>query len=305
MNKQYTYASLVTLILLFSLLGCSRGPESLSANERPIPSQLPSNERESLRKLPFKGAHNFRDLGGYKTTDGRQIKWGLLYRSDKLSELTSTDEQYMERLSLKRIVDFRSVAEREAQPDRIAPDSSIRIEQLPVNVSGVNPDLIKNKIESGDVSQQEMSKLLIDANREFVEKYTPLYREWIQSLLDKDAVPMVFHCTAGKDRTGFAAALVLLALGVPKDTVMSDYLATNTFTGEHVEKTLLVIKLASFFQTDVEAIRPLFGVEAEFLQEAFNAIDEHYGSTENYLQNGLGLDKEKLSQLKNLLTEAI
>jgi protein-tyrosine phosphatase len=114
---------------------------------------------------------------------------------------------------------------------------------------------------------------------------------------------MMFHCTAGKDRTGFGAAIIMLALGVPKETIMEDYLATNIYTHDRIERTLLIVKVASFFQTDTEALRPILGVEAVFLEEAFNAIEDHYGSTDNYLKLGLGLDEDKLQQLRDLLTE--
>lgn len=297
--------ALVLSVLLLLISACDSGPSSLPADKRPIPAQSPNTEREALRRLPFEGAHNFRDIGGYKTTDGRRVKWGMIYRSDKLSELTPADEQYMERLGLARIVDFRSTAEREAEPDRIAPDSSIAIEPMPINVDGTIFDVIKAKIESGDIHKDEMNQIMIDANRDLVEKYTIIYRPWAQSLLDEQRLPMMFHCTAGKDRTGFGAAIILLAVGVPMDTVMQDYLATNAYTAEHIDKMLLMIKVASLFQADTEALRPLMGVQAEFLQEAFKAIEEHYGSIDVYLEEGLGLDGEKRARLRELLTEEV
>ena len=288
---------------LLVLTGCERGPSSLPADERPIPAQLPEAEREALRKLPFENAHNFRDLGGYKTSDGKTVKWGLIYRSDKLSELSSEDEFYLDRLGLTRIVDFRSIKEREAAPDRVAPASSIAIQHVPIKVTGADFDLIKSKIESGDLREDELSELLVQANRELVEQYTLIYRAWIQSILEDNGLPMAFHCTAGKDRTGFGAAIVLLALGVPKETVMADYLATNTYTAEQIEKTVSIVKWASLFQADAEALRPILGVEERFLNEAFLAIDEHYGSVDNYLTEGLGLTPDKRQQLRDLLLE--
>src|SRR5690606_28692555 len=123
-----------------------------------------------------------------------------------------------------------------------------------------------------------LDNFLVDANRDFVEQHTPVYREWMQSLLQADAYPALFHCTAGKDRTGFAAALVLAALDVPQDTIYQDYLATNSYTEDYREKVKLFITLRSFGKVDGDTLEPLFGVERRYLEEAFKAIDEHYGS---------------------------
>lgn len=303
MNSMYHPFKIILACSLLFLAACDQGPSSLPADQRPIPAELPADQREALRKLPFENAHNFRDLGGYKTTDGKTVKWGLIYRSDKLSDLSSDDEFYLDRLGLTRIVDFRSIKERESAPDRIAPASSIAIQQVPIKVTGADFDLIKSKIESGDLQENELSALLVQANRELVEQYTLIYRAWIQSILADNGLPMVFHCTAGKDRTGFAAAIVLLAVGVPKETVMADYLATNAYTADQIDKTVNVVKWASLFQADAEALRPILGVEERYLNEAFLAIEEHYGSIENYLEAGLGLTPEKREQLKAILLE--
>ncbi|HEB28758.1 MAG TPA: tyrosine-protein phosphatase, partial [Porticoccus sp.] len=171
-----TKSFLLLILIVFGLTACDNGPANLAPDKRPIPAELASEQRESFRKLPFKAAHNFRDLGGYKTTDGRQTKWGMLYRSDTLSELTHDDTMYLERLGLKRIVDFRSKEEQLAAPDIIAANSAINIERMPIAVSGANLEFLTNKISSGNFTKQEMSQLVVNANREFVEKYTLLYR---------------------------------------------------------------------------------------------------------------------------------
>ena len=290
----------ITLLLLSA---CGQGPSSLPAAQRPIPSDLPLKQREALRKLPFENASNFRDIGGYKNTQGQTVKWGLIYRADKLSALSSEDELYLDRLGITRIVDFRSVKEREAAPDRISPASSIAIQHVPIAVSGFDVHLIKSQIESGDLQQQRLSQLLVAANRELVEHYTPTYKAWIHSILESNSLPMVFHCTAGKDRTGFGAALILLALDIPKDVVIADYLATNQYTAKQIDNTITKIKWGSLFQTNAEALRPVLGVEERFINEAFITIEEHYGSIENYLVKGLGLTTTKRQQLKALLLE--
>lgn len=278
--------------------GCDR---STPLDERPVPSELPADAREAYRKLPMDGASNFRDIGGYRTDDGRTVRWGMLYRSDKLSDISPTDERYLDKLAIKRIVDFRSPVEREEEPSRIAPDSSIAVIHRPITVEAAEVDHIKNRIAASDVTREEMGQLLIDANRQMVEKYTPVYREWMQSLLNPDNYPTVFHCTAGKDRTGLAAALVLHALGVPQETIYHDYLLTNRYTSEHTEKMLTVIELSTLFKANSEAVRALFEVDRAYLQEAFTAMEEHYGSVDNYFKEGLGIGAEERQRLREIL----
>lgn len=303
MNTCVKPSTLFLVISLLLLTACEQSLSSLPAAKRPIPAQLPVEQRQALRKLPFEHAHNFRDLGGYINNDGRSVKWGLIYRSDELSDLSSEDEYYLDQLGLTRIVDFRSIKEREAKPDRISPASSIAMQHRPINISATDIDLMKANILSGELDQEQLSNLLVSANREFIEHYTPTYKAWMQSILESNALPMVFHCTAGKDRTGLAAALLLLALDIPKATVMTDYLATNQYTAEQINKTITLIKWGSLFQTDAEALRPILSVEARFINEAFRVIEEHYGSIEGYLEKGLGLTAEKRAHLKALLLE--
>lgn len=293
-----TLTTLVVIALSLALVGCSR---DIPLEARPIPAQLAAEQGDSVRKLPFDGAHNFRDLGGYATADGKTLRWGMLYRSDKLSDLSATDEQYLERLDIRRVVDFRSELERDGEPDRIAPDSSIAIVNKPIAIEAAAIDQVADRIVASDATVEEMGQLLIDANRQMVEDFTPVYREYMQELLVADNYPTVFHCTAGKDRTGLAAALVLSAVGVPRETVMQDYLATNDYTAEHIDKMVMLIKVGSLFRANSEAVRALFAVEERYLGEAFAAIDTHYGDMDNYLSAGLGLGPVERAKLRSLL----
>jgi protein-tyrosine phosphatase len=292
--------NLLVLTALLSITACSR---SVPLEARPAPDQLVSEQGESIRKLPFDGPNNFRDMGGYVTADGKKLKWGMLYRSDKLSDLSATDEQYLEKLAIRRIVDFRSEQERTEEPDRIAPDSSIAIVNKPITIKAVEVGQIGERIVSSDATPEEMGQLLVDANRQMVEDFTPVYREYMQELLVSANYPSVFHCTAGKDRTGLAAALVLSALGVPRDIIIQDYLASNTYNAEHIDKMLMLIEISSFFRANSEAVRAIFAVEERYLNEAFIAIDEHYGSMDNYLTAGLGLGEVERQKLRGLLLQ--
>ena len=115
-------------------------------------------------------------------------------------------------------------------------------------------------------------------------------------------MPALFHCTAGKDRTGFAAALVLLALGVPRETVLEDYLLTNRYRERFDRRVLRWVPLASLFRTRAEDMRPLLEARPEYLEAAFQVMEEEYGGVDGYLERGLGVDARLRAQLEaNLL----
>ena len=267
--------------------------------DRPLHKNDSSLQNEEHRLLPMDGAHNTRELGGYKTTDGKSIKWGMLYRSDKLSDISKTDQKYLQTLGIKKIVDFRSEEEKTEDPD-IIPEGIDYIE-MPISVDGA----MRSKIEAvlkGE-TDKEVKSFLVDANREFVTSYTDVYENFLRGLIDEDA-PTLFHCTAGKDRAGFAAAITLIALGVSKETVIKDYMKTNAFTQERIEEILDQIELMSLYQTDAEILRPLIGVERIYIETAFKTAEEKYGSLENFIRVGLNISDEDIQKLRNKFLES-
>ena len=281
-------------------LGCSRGdpPEM-----RPIPSALPAPERESARRLPLDGAHNARDLGGYPGHEGRRVRWGVLYRSDALGELSDDDVSYLGRLGLRQVVDFRSPPERERAPDRLPQAPAPRVVLRPIVGEVLDPKILQDRLLSGSARSHEMAALLVAGNRAFVTEFSGEYAGFLRDLADAENVPALFHCTAGKDRAGFAAALTLLALGVERETVMQDYLLTNALSGSATDRILLTLRVASFFRTDPDDARPLFEARREYLQAAFDTIDERYGTTDAYFDRGLGIDAATLDRLRANLLE--
>ena len=268
---------------------------------RPIPYKLPLEKREDLRRLPFDGTVNFRDIGGYRTQSGRTLRWGLLYRSDHLGKLTSADLDYIGKLGIKKITDFRGPAERESRPNRIP--EGVFHEKRPIDVAG--PDAwekfeayVKGKIDT------DPKQYLHEVNRLFVTEYTAVYRDWLHDILENsEALPQVFHCTAGKDRTGFAAAVLMRILGVPYETVMRDYLKTNTYIAGKNEKLVWRIRAMSMFRIKADLIRSLMGVEKDYLETAFAAIDEHWGDLKKYIRKGLELSAADVVNLEHLLLE--
>jgi len=292
------HASLALALASALLLSaCDRGPASLAPDQRPLVSELPAAERANFRHLPIKGAPNFRDMGGYKTSDGSMVKWGLLYRTDALGDLTEGDQRYLERLNLQRIVDFRVPEEAAEAPDKLPPSLAPHYKPLPVMFNGQNYNDFVKRLMSGDTEGLHLDKLLVDANRLFVEQGSPIFREWLHGLLETDGA-QAFHCTAGKDRTGFAAAVFLLSLGVPKETVMQDYLLSNQYLKGKNESAIWKMRIFSLGRADTDGVQHLMGVEPSYLQSAFDAMEKNYGSIDNYLREALGVDDAFRAQLR-------
>ena len=285
--------SLVSAVL-FTMISCS-------FEDRPIPADLPSQEREALRRLPVEGAENFRDIGGYKTPDGHSVKWGKLYRSGQLHDLSRGDREYLLLLGIRSVADFRGPSEVEKEPDNLP--EGIKYLSYPVDVAGSD---LREKVISlikGD-AVMDVNGYMIDVNRRFAEDYPETFGKWIKDLANNpDLQPQVFHCTAGKDRTGFAAAILLRILGVPEETVMADYLKSNGYNADYIEKTIKKIRILSFFKNDGEVIRPLLSVDHQYLQTAFDAIDGKWGSFDNYVRRGLNLSDDEITALRDRFLE--
>ncbi len=254
------------------------------------------------RLLPVEGANNFRDLGGYATRDGRRVRWGLLYRSDHLADLSERGLRYLEHLGVRLLCDFRGPGEREEDPNRLPAENGPRTVELSIADESFDPDELRRRILSGDLADVALDQILVEGNRKFATVYRDRYRTLFELLKHAGNLPLLIHCTAGKDRTGFAAALILFALGVPEETVFRDFLLSNVYRADHTEKTLTALRYLSLFRTDPEDVRPLLEVRREYLQAAFDAIRSEYASLDHYLRDGLGLsDTERVALKARLL----
>ncbi len=236
------------------------------------------------RSLPLAGASNFRDLGGYTGRGGRTVAWRSLFRSDHLASLTPADHAALAALGIVRTVDFRGERER-AQMAYLLP--GVEHHQLAIEPTVVQRALALQR-QGQAISTVDAVALMQETYRNFVHDNAPSFAEFFRILLSRDA-PIVFHCTAGKDRTGFAAALILLALGVPRDVVMQDYLLTNdlyrrpTHVTGHAPGPVLAV---------------LWRVQREFLDAALHKLDADYGGVERYLADRLGVDPGAQQELE-------
>lgn len=289
---------LLSTIPICLLVGCSNN--NVENEMKIIHKDNIAYQSEDHRKIVLDGTSNTRELGGYKTKDGRSLKWGVLYRSDKLSELTDADQEYLLQLGIKRVIDFRSSEEKQNEPDQLP--STLKYIEMPIEADGA----IRPKVEAilkGDLNE-DVGAILVETNKEFISDFSGVYKGFIESLIENQE-PTLFHCTAGKDRAGFAAALVLLAVGVPEKIVIEDYMKTNKYTEETIQDYINKINLYSLGSVDAEILRPLLGVEERFIRAALDEIKQKYGSVENFIRDELKIRDESIIELKNfLLTES-
>jgi protein-tyrosine phosphatase len=254
------------------------------------------------RRLPLAGADNFRDLGGYQTRDGRFLRWGRLYRSNELSDLSGEDVRYLSRLGLRLVCDLRSQGERAARPSRVAGAPAPASLVLPVSEEGVDPETMRGRIRSGGIAALSVEATMLDAYRSFPGEHAAAWSALFARLARPENLPTLVHCTAGKDRTGFAAALVLLALGVPEATVFEDYLLTNVYRDDFRRRVERWVPLYSLFRTRPEDVLPLIEARATYLRASLDAIAAGWGSVDGYLEQALGVDAETRAALEaNLL----
>ncbi|CAA0126360.1 Tyrosine-protein phosphatase [Halioglobus japonicus] len=247
------------------------------------------------RKLGMQGTPNFRDFGGYPTVDGRQVKWGFLFRSGQLSSLSDQDVDLLASLELDLVCDFRRQEEQEGDPSRLPSTKAPRIASLPI-IPGSNAGFFE-QIEGQAGDRQAMFDFMVEINRDFAEAQTATYARMFQEILSVDDARFLVHCAAGKDRTGFAAAMVLMALGVSRDVVMRDYMLTGQFFHPEAEMERLRKKYQMHTMA-AESILPMLEVHEDYLARALLAIEQSYPSTEVYLQEALGVGAAEVAELR-------
>lgn len=259
-------------------------------------------EHVRRRHVELDGAENFRDLGGYATAEGKQVRWGLFYRSDNLAGLSDADLAKLESLGIRLVCDFRSPVEKRAEPDRL-PEPKPQVAELEIFDDAFAMQEFRSRIRSGDLGDLDLRQALIEGNRLFATKFAPVYAAMFERLSQRENLPAVIHCSAGKDRAGFGAAMILSVLGVPRETVVEDFLLTNLYTARKIERTLWMIRLTSLFRVDAERVRPALGVERAYLEAAFDEIGRRYGDFDRYRREALGLDDAELAAFRALALE--
>lgn len=253
------------------------------------------------------GLHNFRELGGYQTTDGRTVRSDLLFRGQHLHGLKKRGKRFVDGLGLSTIFDLRSDSEAGEEPDYVP--FGVRYIQVP----GI-PSMDENLDQYKEGGNLDMKSLLFQARgdagtiamlRSYLkDSYHEMairpdaFIQVLRRLIDEPGRPLLFHCTAGKDRTGVCAAYILRVLGVPQQTVMADYLLSNPFRRREVNRTMWKIDLFLRDKELADVVRQLLTVRPELLDETFDTIDEQYGGFDVFVKEGLKLTRGDVEVLR-------
>ena len=246
------------------------------------------------RRLPLTGAANFRDIGGHETSDNRSVKGGLVYRSDHLSRLSDKDQQLLQRLRFKIVIDLRTVREQQNSPDLLPPDGSIRLQSMPVQANDFDPATVMDRLKAGDDAWLSMD-FFIKLYQSYLDDFGPVWGTVLNIAAASHNLPLVFHCTGGKDRTGICAALLLKALGVPDASIIADHDLSNIYNAERLQP--IYAKFAAI-GIGHERIAPYLQAPIEPLVAMFDHLKNNYGTIEDYLLTKAGLTRTRLMALQ-------
>ncbi len=284
----------------------TRGDDDVARRYFTIVPESGESRTAATRVLPLEGGRNFRDLGGYETEDGRRVKWGTVYRSGVMHGLTDADYDYLSGLGISVVCDFRAGDERKEEPtDWRAGDVDYITFPDPAgneDISGAFAQVLMDP----DVTGERVRTMFIQAYRTMHETYTPAYTEMFDQLANGN-LPLTFNCSAGKDRTGVAAALILSALGVPRDMVVADYALSEKVVDFMAEFEVGREDMdpdspyAFFAQLPPEVIEPLMRTEPAYIEASFEAIEAEHGSVVAFIQEELGVDDSELARIRERL----
>ena len=258
------------------------------------------------RAIPIASVANLRDLGGWRTGDGATVRHGLLFRSAELDKLADDDLGAFERLGIRTIYDLRSEDERATEPDRVPGEIEHVVIDILADSSSTAPAQVIQVLSDPKAAEELFGggravQLFQHAYRELVHLPSALegYRRFFSDIARPEHRPALFHCTTGKDRTGWAAAAMLMLLGVSDEDVMQDYMLTNE------ELIPLVQPVFDSFQAaggDPELLRPVLGVEREYLGASIKEMGKQYGTIEDYFNKGLHIDRATRQTLRSAYT---
>ena len=248
--------------------------------------------------------HNFRDFGGYKTLNGSMIKKGLLFRSGSLANISDDDMLQLSELGIRTICDLRSSREKRDQPGSIPDNWEWKYIHIPINGGMQDESGYISQLYSllfGEARKINFNDVAIQAYRKYVTDFHAEVAEIINLTSVSENLPILIHCTAGKDRTGFACSVIQLLLEVPFELVMQDYLRTNNHLHEFREGMLKKLRVLSIVGVPKQKFVPLFEARSDYLEAAYDQIRHDYGTVDDYFREGLGFSDQDRYRLNNLL----
>lgn len=267
----------------------------------------------AARLVDLDGTNNFRDIGGYKTKDGKTVKWGILFRADALSELSNRDIKLLEDMNLKTVIDFRSKSEIKSAKNKCIRNSNTYL---------LDPNAKIAQLAAGSIDDENKSNRstleLLKTNEFDPEQYGDpkenMLREYRKFINDEEAkkaykgvmelvndaknFPLVQHCRGGKDRTGFGVAIILLALGVDEKDIIKDYELTSFYRNNRDEIQMNLYKQYTDDKKTLELLKTMQQSKGEYMKEAINEMIRGYGSVDRFLEIVLLIDDKKREKLK-------
>jgi protein-tyrosine phosphatase len=292
--------------LMREVLPCSKdGAADLSFPASPRPYFLLDagdgrQTRVAERLLPLQGGRNFRDIGGWRAADGRQVRWGRIYRSGVMTGLTPADLTYVSGLGIEAICDLRSRQERANEPNPFLASEGPAVD-------GTDYDMAKIMQAMPTVqTRDEAITVFAKSYVTFTDILTPQYTDLFARLVRRERI--AFNCSAGKDRTGIGTALVLSVLGVPRETIVADYALTQVYSPpSHSMKTapgglaalgITKAQMEAFAHTPPEVLKVMTGSDPEIMRQALAMLDHQYGGPVQLTKDRLGLDDAKIAWLR-------
>jgi protein-tyrosine phosphatase len=292
-----------SMAVFVCIVGCKKDAPLSSPEER-------KQEAPADRHVALDGQPNFRDIGGYKTTDGRQVKWGQVYRSGELPRLSDSDVARLGDLGIRTVVNFLTPLETEVRgPDRLP--EGVREFSQPINggAGGGLARVVSEARQTGDFSKVPV-ELNAEIHRLIVQEARDQFATLFRQIAEASNRPLVFHCSHGVHRTGTAAAILLATLGVPWETVRQDYLLSNKYRKEEIQKRLGQLRQLAAEnqgivpdQVDTTNMEAFYILQGSYIDATHDQIIKDYGSLDQYLYKGLGLSKAEIERLRTELLE--
>ena len=264
-----------------------------------------TRESDSHARINLEGQPNFRDMGGYVNFSGTEIKRGMVYRSGSLSRLNERDVSIIDSLGIKTVVNFLTEDERKVYGEDVLP-AGVKSVLVPITGDDNEADIVLEARQTGDFSRVPV-ELNYNIHALLVEAGKDAYRTLFEVLAEPDNYPLVFHCSHGVHRTGTAAALLLWSLDVPWDIIVDDYLLSNTCRQEEIEKRVQDLYQQAANNPEVrdkeqnlKNIKAFYQLDAQYIEGTRDAIEQGYGSLEEYMSH-IGIDSVQMMQIKKLL----
>lgn len=259
------------------------------------------NTESNSRFLDLPSGHNFRDIGGYEGAGGRRVKWGKVFRSGYMSKIDAADAVLLQALGIDTICDLRANDERADRPtlwhDGTATELWARDHQFSAGALG-------QIVRRPDLTTEHTTESMLEIYRALPHEQAASYRELLLRIAG-GRFPLVFNCSAGKDRTGLATALILAILGVPRALIVEDYLLSNAVVNDLIGFMKTSPKYGNAVANRLDQVMPMMRVEPAYLETSFQQIAQAHGSVDRYLDEALGIDAQAQQAIRDHLLDAL